>query len=47
MLSRSGLETGVELSKIIDTSRWLEQELGREVPAMLPKAGISPGQLAD
>ena len=47
MLSRSGLETGVELSKIIDTSRWLEQELGREVPAMLPKAGIFPGQLAD
>jgi hydroxymethylglutaryl-CoA lyase len=47
MLSRSGLETGVELSKIIETSRWLEQELGREVPAMLPKAGIFPGQLAD
>jgi len=47
MLSRSGLETGVELSKIIDTSRWLEQELGREVPAMLLKAGIFPGQLAD
>jgi hydroxymethylglutaryl-CoA lyase len=47
MLSRSGLETGVELSKIIDTRRWLEQELGREVPAMLPKAGIFPGQLAD
>ena len=43
MLSRSG----VELSKIIDTRRWLEQELGREVPAMLPKAGIFPGQLAD
>jgi len=43
MLSRSGLETEVELSKIIDTSRWLEQELGREVPAMLPKAGIFPG----
>ncbi len=42
MLNRSGIETGVSLEKIIDTSLWLEQELGRGVPAMLPKAGIFP-----
>lgn len=42
MLSRSGIETGVSLDKIIATSQWLEQELGRRVPAMLPKAGIFP-----
>lgn len=42
MLSRSGIETGVSLEKIIATSEWLEQELGRGVPAMLPKAGIFP-----
>ena len=42
MLDRSGLETGVALDKIIDASRWLEQELGRGVPAMLPKAGMFP-----
>jgi len=42
MLSRSGIETGVSLEKIIATSEWLEQELGRRVPAMLPKAGIFP-----
>lgn len=42
MLERSGVETGVSLQKIIDTSRWLEQELGRGVPALLPKAGMFP-----
>jgi hydroxymethylglutaryl-CoA lyase len=42
MLDRSQVETGVSLQKIIDTSLWLEQELGRGVPAMLPKAGIFP-----
>jgi len=42
MLDRSGVETGVSLEKIIAVSRWLEQELGRGVPALLPKAGMFP-----
>jgi hydroxymethylglutaryl-CoA lyase len=42
MLDRSGVETDVSLEKIIEISRWLEQELGRAVPALLPKAGIFP-----
>ena len=42
MLDRSGVETGVSLEKIVEISRWLEQELGRSVPALLPKAGIFP-----
>ncbi|WP_405238684.1 hydroxymethylglutaryl-CoA lyase [Lentisalinibacter orientalis] len=42
MLERSGIETGVSLAKIIETSLWLEKQLGRGVPAMLPKAGIFP-----
>jgi len=42
MLDRSGVETGVSLAKIIEVSHWLEQELGRSVPALLPKAGIFP-----
>ncbi len=48
MLDRSGIETGVSLTKIIDTSRWLEAELGRGIPALLPKAGMFPtgGQAA-
>lgn len=47
MLDRSGIETGVSLEKIMDISRWLEAELGRGVPALLPKAGGFPtGQVA-
>jgi hypothetical protein len=33
----------VSIEKIMDTSRWLEKELGRSVPAQLPKAGVFPG----
>lgn len=43
LLDRSKIESGVSLEKIIETSRWLEQQLGRGVPAMLPKAGVFPG----
>ncbi len=46
MLDRSGVHTGVSLEKIIETSNWLQDQLGRSVPAMLPKAGIFP-QVAD
>ena len=42
MLDRSGIDTGVDLAKVIDTSRWLEAELGRGIPALLPKAGMFP-----
>jgi hydroxymethylglutaryl-CoA lyase len=42
MLSRSGIDTGLSLEKIIAVSEWLETELGRGVPAMLPKAGVFP-----
>jgi len=47
MLDRSGVHTGVDLDKIIAISGWLEEELGRGVPALLPKAGGFPaGQAA-
>jgi len=42
MLDRSGVDTGVSLGKIIEISGWLERELGRSVPALLPKAGVFP-----
>lgn len=42
LLDRSGIDSGVSLAKIIDVSRWLEKQLGRSVPAMLPKAGLFP-----
>jgi len=46
MLDRSGVETGVSLERIIATSQWLIEQLGRGTPAMLPKAGIFP-QIAE
>ena len=46
MLDRSGVHTGVSLEKIIATSHWLAEQLGRGTPAMLPKAGIFP-QIAE
>ncbi len=42
MLDRSGIHTGISLEKIIATSLWLQEQLGRSTPAMLPKAGIFP-----
>jgi hydroxymethylglutaryl-CoA lyase len=42
MLDRSGIHTGVSLEKIIATSQWLQEQLGRSTPAMLPKAGMFP-----
>ncbi len=47
LLDRSGVSTGVSLDKVIATSNWLEAELGRGIPALLPKAGGFPnGQAA-
>lgn len=46
MLDRSGVVTGVSLERIIEASEWLQQQLGRSTPAMLPKAGIFP-QIAE
>jgi hydroxymethylglutaryl-CoA lyase len=39
MLEGMGIKTGVDLDKLIETSRWFEGLLQRALPAMLPKAG--------
>jgi hydroxymethylglutaryl-CoA lyase len=44
MLDRMGIDSGIDLDKIIETSRWLEAKLGRTIPAMLPKAGRFPSK---
>ena len=41
-LHRSGFETGVDLDAAIRASRWLGEQLGRDLPAYLPKAGPFP-----
>ncbi|MDP9197833.1 MAG: hydroxymethylglutaryl-CoA lyase [Pseudomonadota bacterium] len=42
MLSRAGIETGVDLERTMATARWLEEQLGRKVPGLLSKAGSFP-----
>lgn len=42
MLDRSGIATGVSLAGLIETTKWLQQQLGREAPGMLHKAGCFP-----
>jgi hydroxymethylglutaryl-CoA lyase len=43
MLSRMGIPTGIDLSRAINTARWIEQHVGHPVPGMLGKAGEFPG----
>ena len=42
MLHRMGIDTGVHLPALLDTSRWLQQALDHAVPGMLVKAGLFP-----
>lgn len=42
MLNRMGMETGVSMDRLLETARWVEQQLGKTVPGMLVKAGNFP-----
>ncbi len=42
MLNRMGIETGVDVDRLIEIAKWLEERLGRPVPAMLGRAGNFP-----
>lgn len=42
MIGRMGLETGIDIGKIIDTARWMEGPLETKMPAMLTRAGVFP-----
>jgi hydroxymethylglutaryl-CoA lyase len=42
MLHRAGVDTGVDLDALLDTSRWLQRTLDHAVPGMLVKAGVFP-----
>lgn len=44
MLERSGFDTGLDLSKLIETAKWLETVLGHEVSSSLSKAGPFPAR---
>ncbi len=42
MLERMGLQTGIDLPALLPTAAFLSEELGHEVPALLPRAGSFP-----
>lgn len=43
MLHGMGIRTGIDLQALIDASLWLGEQLGKELPALLPKAGDFEG----
>jgi hydroxymethylglutaryl-CoA lyase len=42
MLERMGIDTGLDLAKLIDIVPWIEERLGKRVPGLLAKAGLFP-----
>jgi hydroxymethylglutaryl-CoA lyase len=42
MLQRMGLDTGVNLPALLETSEWLQRTLDHAVPGMVVKAGLFP-----
>jgi len=42
LLRGLGVETGIDLDALIETSRWLGPQLGKELPGMLARAGDYP-----
>lgn len=39
LLEREGVETGVDLERVLETAHWLEQLLGRRLPGRVSRAG--------
>jgi hydroxymethylglutaryl-CoA lyase/(R)-citramalyl-CoA lyase len=39
MLEGMGIETGVQLEPLLETSRWLGEQLGKELPGLVARAG--------
>jgi len=42
LLERMGLDTGFDLDRLLPTATFLSDQLGHEVPALLPRAGTFP-----
>ncbi|MEM1378463.1 MAG: hydroxymethylglutaryl-CoA lyase [Pseudomonadota bacterium] len=42
MLERAGIETGLDLAKLIETNGWLSPIMSKELPAMVAKSGGFP-----
>jgi isopropylmalate/homocitrate/citramalate synthase len=44
LLRGLGVSTGIDLDRLIETSRWLAGQLGKELPGMLARAGDFPSK---
>jgi hydroxymethylglutaryl-CoA lyase len=44
MLERAGIETGLDLDKLIETGTWIGQQLGKAAPSALTRAGVFPAR---
>lgn len=44
LLERMGVDSGLELAKLLPIAHYLSDVLGDPVPALLPRAGAFPGQ---
>lgn len=44
MLERGGIDTGIDLNRLLDASHWLTKMMDKSLPAMVPKAGAFPGK---
>lgn len=42
MLHRMGMDTGVDLGRLIETAQWLEAQIGHALPGQVMKAGVFP-----
>jgi len=42
MLDRGGIESGVDLTTLMDTCSWMNDVVGRQLPAMVSRAGSFP-----
>ncbi len=42
MLNRAGIETGLDLDGLIETGRWIGEQLGKAAPSALTRAGVFP-----
>jgi hydroxymethylglutaryl-CoA lyase len=46
MLERAGIETGLDLNGLIETGRWIGEQLGKAAPSALTRAGVFPAPAA-
>ena len=44
MLNRAGIETGLDLDRLIETGLWISDKLGKAPPSALIRAGVFPGR---